>query len=504
MTAKTSPTIRHGRHGVIAAGHPLSAQAGADALAAGGNAVDAALAALLVSCAAEPLLTGLGAGGYMLVGGPHGQPELLDFFVAAPPQRSDPDRVELYAVNVSFGDAEQVFHVGPASCGVYGVPAGVCAAAQRWGSMPLEVLVAPAAELARKGVPLNASQAYVARILSDLLQSSSECAALWAPGGAVLQEGEVFRSAELAETLLLLGAEGAEPFYRGAIAAAVASHIEAQGGAISAQALAEYSAELRAPLCCGYRSWEAFINPPPAAGGLLLAYALALLERRSADPGPADLVAVMEAAQAARNERFLSGLGEQGFARRLLESAGAKLGGTTHVAVIDQAGLACSMTTTNGEGSAVVVPGTGIHLNNIMGETDLNPGGFHRHRPGERVPSMMAPTILRAHEDQLIALGSAGSNRIRSAILQTISAIVDRGESVAQAVNAPRVHAEEGLIYCEPGIAIQELATALPEQQIVAFHERNLFFGGVQAVARRSTRYEGAGDPRRGGAAVAL
>ncbi len=489
---------------MIAAGHPLSAQAGADALREGGNAVDAALAALLVSCVAEPLLTGLGAGGYMLVGGPGVVPEVLDFFVAAPPLRSDAAHVELQAVNVSFGDAEQVFHVGPASCGVYGVPAGICAAAERWGSMPLAELVAPAAELARRGVPLNSSQAYVARILSELLRSSSECAALWAPAGALLREGEVFRSEELAQTLLLLGSEGAEPFYRGDIAAAVAAHVEARGGALSRRALAEYQAQLRAPISCRYRGWQAFTNPPPAAGGLLLAYALALLERRCAHPSAADLVVVMEAAQAARDQRFLAGLSEEGFARRLLESAGARLGGTTHVAAIDEAGLACSMTTTNGEGSAVVVPGTGIHLNNIMGETDLNPGGFHRHRPGERVPSMMAPTLLRDAEGQLIALGSAGSNRIRSAILQTISAVVDRGMGVAEAVNAPRVHAEEGLVYCEPGIALGELSATLPAERIVTFRERNLFFGGVQAVALRAGRLEGAGDPRRGGAAVLL
>jgi gamma-glutamyltranspeptidase/glutathione hydrolase len=494
--------MRQGRSGAIAAGHPLSVKAGAEVLRAGGNAVDGALGALLVSFVAEPLLTGLGAGGYMLVAGGGRQPELIDFFIDAPPRRDGAQAAELLAVNVSFGDAEQVFHVGPASCGVYGAPAGICAAASRWGSMPVAELVAPAVKLAREGVPLNASQAYVASILSDLLTSSTECSALWAPGGRVLREGELFRSDELAQSLLLLGSEGAEPFYRGSIAAAVASFIESQGGAIGASALASYEPKLRAPLSCGYRSWRLHTNPPPAAGGLLLAYALALLERRCQIPALADLVAVMEAAQAARGERFLAELSSAGFAQRLLDSACGKPGGTTHVAVIDRDGMACSMTTTNGEGSAVVVPGTGIHMNNIMGEADLNPGGFHRHRGGERVPSMMAPTILVGGDDQLIALGSAGSNRIRSAILQTISAIVDRGMDVPAAVNAPRLHAEDGVIYCEPGIDEQELAGA--DRALVAFHDRNLFFGGVQAVARRGEVYEGAGDPRRGGDAALL
>ena len=166
--------------GVVAAGHPLTAEAGARVLREGGNAVDAAVAAMLTSFAAEQLLTGLGAGGYMLVAGGGEEPVLLDFFVEAPSNRrssgvesdgtaGSPPPAELRAVDVSFGDAAQVFHIGPASCGVYGTPAGVCAAIERWGTMPLAELAAPAAELAREGVELNAGQAYIAKILADLL-----------------------------------------------------------------------------------------------------------------------------------------------------------------------------------------------------------------------------------------------------------------------------------------------------------------------------------------------
>src|ERR1700677_2222455 len=164
--------------GVVAAGHPLTAQAGAKVLREGGNAVDAAVGAMLTSFAAEQLLTGLGAGGYMLVAGDGEEPALLDFFVEAPADRSSsaveegaaagPPPAELRAVDVSFGDAAQVFHIGPASCGVYGTPAGVCEAVRRWGSVPLKDLAAPAVKLARDGVELNAGQAYIAKILADL------------------------------------------------------------------------------------------------------------------------------------------------------------------------------------------------------------------------------------------------------------------------------------------------------------------------------------------------
>src|ERR1700735_1487037 len=177
----------HTEKGVVAAGPPLRAEAGARVLREGGNAVDAAVAAMLTSFVAEPLLTGLGAGGYMLVAGAGEAPVLLDFFVQAPTRAGDGSEVELYAIDVSFGDAAQVFHIGPASCGVYGTPAGVCDAVTRWGTVPLADLAAPAAQLARDGVVLNAGQAYIAKILAELLTSTPECAALWAPAGHVLR-----------------------------------------------------------------------------------------------------------------------------------------------------------------------------------------------------------------------------------------------------------------------------------------------------------------------------
>jgi gamma-glutamyltranspeptidase/glutathione hydrolase len=492
--------------GVVAAGHPLTAEAGARVLREGGNAVDAAVAAMLASFAAEQLLTGLGAGGYMLVAGGGEAPVLLDFFVEAPSRRSSgdaeadggaedgPPPAELRAVDVSFGDAAQVFHIGPASCGVYGTPSGVCAAIERWGSMPLAELAAPAAALARDGVELNAGQAYIAKILADLLTSTPECAALWAPSGHVLGEGELLRNPELGDALLLLGEEGAEPFYRGEIAATVCDWMAARGAALSSVNLAGYRAVAREPVRVGYRDREVLTNPPPSAGGTLLAYALALLDRGPAPPGLADVVAAMGAAQSERTPEFVEGLGEVGFLERFLAR---NLGSTTHISVLDSEGRACSVTCSNGEGSGVVVPGTGIHLNNVMGEQDLNPLGFHRHPAGRRMPSMMAPSVVLRDGQVELVLGSAGSNRIRSALLQTIVGVVDDGLTARAAVKAPRVHFEDGTLYAEPGIDLESLTGPLVE-----FHDLNLFFGGVQAVLRRDGAIEGAGDPRRGGVAV--
>jgi gamma-glutamyltranspeptidase/glutathione hydrolase len=494
--------------GVVAAGHPLTAQAGARVLREGGNAVDATVAAMLTSFVAEPLLTGLGAGGYMLVAGGGREPALLDFFVQAP---SDPrsardgegsagearEVAELQAIEVSFGDAAQVFHVGPASCGVYGTPAGVCEAVRRWGTIPLAELVAPAAKLARDGVALNAGQAYVAEILADLLTSTPECAALWAPEGRVLREGDVLRNGELGDALARLGEDGARPFYRGDVAAAVCAWLRARGGWLGAEDLAGYRALGREPVRMGYRDCDVFTNPPPSAGGTLLVYALALLDRGPAPPTLGGVVQAMAAAQSERTAEFVEGLSEEGFLARFLAT---RLGATTHISVLDAEGCACSATCTNGEGSGVVVPGTGMHLNNVMGEQDLNPLGFHRHPAGRRMPSMMAPSIVMRDGEVELVLGSAGSNRIRSAVLQTIVGVVDRGLDVREAVDAPRVHFEDGVLYAEPGIDLDELP---PDgTRVVRFAALNLFFGGVQAVQQRGARLTGAGDPRRGGVAV--
>jgi gamma-glutamyltranspeptidase/glutathione hydrolase len=489
--------------GVVAAGHPRSAQAGADILREGGNAVDAALAAMLAAFACEPLLTSLGAGGYMLVVEPGGEPVLLDFFVEAAGRGVDAGaRAELVPVSVSFGDAIQVFNIGPASVGTYGMAAGVCEASSRFGRIPLADLVAPAARLAREGVEMNQPQAYVIEILAGIVTSTPECAALFAPDGRVVRAGDVVRQPELADALERLGAEGAAPFYTGDIAAAIVEWLAERGGIVSAADLAGYAVVDREPIRASYRGREVVTNPPPSAGGILIAHALALLGACDGSPDVAQVVETMERTQSERTPEFLEGLDDPTFVKRFLARQ-SSLGSTTHVAVLDHEGWACSVTSSNGSSSGVVVPGTGVHLNNMLGEQDLNPLGFHRHQPGRRMPSMMSPTaVLREGAPELV-LGSAGSNRIRSAILQTIIRVVDDGMPAGDAVRAPRVHFEDGVVYAEPGIDTVPLERA--GRAIGRFRELNLFFGGVQAAARdRQGRLTGGGDPRRGGAAVVV
>ena len=468
--------------GVVAAGHPVTAAVGAECLRTGGNAVDAALAAMFASFVAEPMLTGLGAGGYMLVAPPDAEPVLLDFFVEAPGRGLAPGapRAPLRSVEVDFGDAVQIFNVGAASVGPYGTAAGAWTAAERFGRLPLAELVAPAVALARRGVEVNSQQAYLFEILHPICAATPEARALFMPAGHPPLVGELHRHPELADALERLAADGPAPFYTGEIAEAVCRWLAARGGLLTRADLAAYATVARTPVQVAYRGRTVVTNPPPSAGGVLLAHALARLERAAPPPSVVAIVAAMASAQAERTPEFLAGLGA-----------------TTHISAVDVDGWACAVTCTNGEGSGEVVPGTGIHLNNMMGEQDLSPFGFHAHPPGRRLPSMMAPTMVLEGGEPRLVLGSAGSNRIRSAILQVIIGVLDRGLDVQAAIDAPRVHLEGDVTYVEPGVDVAGLGA----RSLVRFSALNLFFGGAQGVQRDAAgALAGGGDPRRGGA----
>jgi gamma-glutamyltranspeptidase/glutathione hydrolase len=509
-------------NGVVAAGHPLTAAAGAGALRAGGNAVDAAVASVLASFAVESPLTGFGAGGFMMVHGARAHPtspdrgseagagtHLIDFFVAAPGLDGVERRAELVPVPVHF-DAEtvQTFYVGPASCGVPGTAAGLALALERFGSMPLAELVGDGVRLAREGAPVNAEQAYILDILAPIHARLEGTRELYAPGGKPLREGDPFRFPALAEELERFGAEGAAPFHRGEVAGAIARHVGEWGGTIGPGDLAAYEAIEREPIRAPFRGTEVLTNPPPSSGGILIAYCLGLLERLGERSGPEQLVAAMGAANRARGNEFAEALYGDGLREELLSPAaldlvaGDLLGSTTHVSVLDEDGMCASVTCSNGSGSGVLVPGTGVILNNMLGEEDLNPLGFHAIAPGRRVPSMMAPSVVLRDGEIELGLGSAGSNRIRSAILQTIVRAIEEGMAADEAVRAPRLHFEQGIVQAEPGIDEDALARIEAHGIPVLRRPRiNLFFGGCQAVARDPVTgaLSGGGDPRRGG-----
>jgi gamma-glutamyltranspeptidase / glutathione hydrolase len=503
--------------GVVAAGHPVTAEAGADVLRAGGNAVDAAVAAVLMSFVAESPLTGPGAGGFMVVHAA-GENHLLDFFVAAPGIGLDErEPGALVPIDVRFSeDAVQRFNVGAASCGAYGTTLGLAETLRRFGTVQLADLTGAPARAARDGVEVVPMQAFLFEVLEPILKSTPECAAIYAPEGRLLREGETIRLPELGDLLERLGAEGPAFLYTGDVAASVSDWVLERGGLLGRKDLASYEVIEREPARVTYRGRDVLTNPPPSSGGILIADALGILERVGRPHDAMVIAEVIEETNRARDEEFLEGLATEGFleqflAKKALDTVAttvrSRLGNTTHISVMDAEGACASVTCSNGSCSGVVVPGTGVHLNNMLGEQDLNPLGFHRHTPGARVPSMMAPTVVLSGGEPEIAIGSAGSNRIRSAILQTVLHVVDEGMAAQDAVSAPRLHVEEGQVDAEPGVD-EDTLDRLDQAgwSVRRWSELNLFFGGVQAVARNpdTGRLTGGGDPRRGGVAMVV
>jgi gamma-glutamyltranspeptidase/glutathione hydrolase len=521
--------------GVVAAGNRLTAEAGAEVLREGGNAFDAAICAVVTSFAAESPLTGPGGGGFLLAHTAAGENVLLDFFVEAGGRGLDRSaRGELVEVEILFDEAPQRFNIGPASCGVPGVPAGLWEAAERFGSMPFSRLVEPGMTYARDGVTVTPMLEYMFRVLEPIMTHTPEIAALYAPGGRLLKAGDTFRFPDLADALERFAAEGPAAIYEDDGAGRICDWVNERGGALSRDDFASYEVIERRPVEAPYRGRQVLTNPPPSSGGVLISYALDLLER-SGDPLPLEdpnglaLVAeVMNEAQLARTGDFHHELHDPGFADRFLsgahieaararivrstsahdrvrESADDPIGSTTHISVLDAEGNAASVTCSNGSCSGVVPPGTGIHLNNMLGEEDLNPFGFNRHAPGTRVTSMMAPTVVLRDGEIELALGSGGSNRLRSAILQAITYVIDHGMDIEEAVGRGRMHYEGGILHVEGDFDDAALGDLERRgYQLLRWKDVNLFFGGVHAVYRDPVTGElsGAGDPRRDGAAV--
>jgi gamma-glutamyltranspeptidase/glutathione hydrolase len=283
-------------------------------------------------------------------------------------------------------------------------------------------------------------------------------------------------------------------FYRGRLAERIETDMEAGGGLITAADLAAYRVEVRAPLRVRFRDRTVLTNPEPAFGGALVGLGLQLMGEREVEAG-ASAAAEWESTAASLIE--LEQVREAGQVLRRLRSTG----GTTHVSVADAEGNVAAMTTSNGENSGYVVPGTGVMLNNMLGEDDLHPDGFHGAPPGERVSSMMSPMLVLKDSEVEAVLGSGGSKRIRSALVQVLTGLVDDGLDARAAVERPRLHWDGEVLQLEPGFDDAVLDALSATWPVNPWPERNMYFGGPHVVR---PGVDAAGDPRRGGAAVVV
>jgi gamma-glutamyltranspeptidase/glutathione hydrolase len=471
-------------HGIIAAGDPTTAEAAREVLAFGGDAVDAAIGAAFTAFVAEPLLASPGGGGMMTVRRHGKSPLVVDFFPAAPWAPGAPRDLDFEAIEVNFGSARQLFHTGRGAAAVPLALPGLVLAAERFATLPLSALVEPAVRRARDGVPMTTETAHVFRLLEPILERHPDTHGTLSPDRHPAA-GSTLKNPDLAHLLDELGRTGCVP---DVLWGGLLDHFgPAHGGCLTRLDLERNAPAIVTPRSHPIGAFEAFTSPR-AGGQLVLTIANALSRQLPASTEAQEIVRLAHA----------SLQGHQ--ARRTAMARGS----TTHLSVLDEAGHAASVTLTNGEGSGYVIPGTGVQVNNFLGEEDLHPEGFHRHPPGAPLPTMVAPTIA-IRDGAVLCLGSGGSNRIRSSVGQVLyrTGVLDNG--LVEAVRAPRVHAEDAEVWLElEGVADPDAAVAALEREfesVIAFPRRDFFFGGVQAVLRTPEgTLRGAADGRRGGA----
>lgn len=461
----------------VAAGHPATAEAGLRILEEDGTAADAAVAASLASCVAETVMTGLAGGGHAIwYDGAGGEARLLDFFVTVPRRYPDRPVAALEDIGIPFGNEIVHYQVGTASCAVPGVPAGLGELWRSHGRLAWERLVEPALELARSGVHMPHAHAECLAMLAPVM-TLHEGAHIYAPGGELLHTGDRLEQPGLANALELLRDEGSRTFYDGTVAETLVALMREREGPVSMEDLAAYEPLWLDPVETEYLGYRVLTR-----GGLsqLVTTLSALPSLRGAKPA----------------ERVLT-------LARVLEAPpysghGERIGDTTNLAVVDRDGNACVLTTSLGLGSGDFLPGLDVHLNSMLGEVDLQ---VRPLEPGARMESMMSPTLVLDDDGLAAAAGSAGGTRLRPALVQVLSGILDEGLAPQEAVDRPRLHSAGEIVRIEPGFE-EEAFTALEQAgyDVRRFSALHHYFGGVSLLARSG----GAADPRRSGKALAL
>jgi gamma-glutamyltranspeptidase/glutathione hydrolase len=465
--------------GAVASGHPLTTEAACDMLLRGGNAFDAILAAAFASFVTEPTLASLGGGGFLIVHRAESDEDVLyDFFVNAPGKGSQSkEKPALHPVGIQFKSTVQVFHTGMGSVAVPGALKGLILCYEELASMDIEDILQPALRYLGEGVEVNELQRYLLHLLIPILASTSY--------GKEIFEGKD-RGGRLFNPLFREFLSLRSPYawlnmFHGEGSDAFSEEVRREGGLLTARDLREYAVRKREPLATRYLGYEILTNPPPSFGGGLLLKALDFMaDGQVLTPEEELLAEAMDVMNRAR----------QG------------VSGTTHMSVVDGEGNAAGMSLSNGSNCGCFLGNTGIMLNNMMGEDDLFPRGFFTVAPGERVGSMMSPTLIKHEGRPYAVLGSGGSKRIKTAMLQVIYHLLKRRVPVREAVESPRIHLDdEGVLQAESGFSEDALAVLSTRYRVNLWNAKDLYFGGVHAVMGS---LEGWGDSRRGGCFQAL
>lgn len=500
----------------VATTSQLAADAAAEVAEAGGNAVDCAIAASLLTTNTEPGVCALAGGCYATVWSPGGEPITIDGNVAVPGKggRGNAD-IRFESVHMDYGGGIETV-IGGASVAVPGTLAAYELAWRTFGRVPWHRIFEPAIRATRDGFPLSAACHYYLRYSGEPIfgRSDDGFAALHDDDGSLRDAGSRIVVPSLADSLETIASEGARVFYAGDLAETIVEHVREQGGLLTRDDMATYEARMRPSLIAGLADWTVATNPPPAVGGAVLCAMLLAFSDRRIERWDAEsigyLVRVQHAALGFRKSRLDLSDNVAADVDRLLRAArnGSLLtrwtsSSTVHTSVVDDDGLACAITASSGYGSGEMPAGTGLWLNNCLGEIELNRRGLDAGPPGVRLPSNMAPSAARCG-DTVLALGSPGADRITTAMHQFLINYIGLGLPLEVAVAHPRLHlevaSEPPTIAAEPGLELPQL-----DMPVKRFPEIGMYFGGVGAASwhpRQGFRH--AADPRReGGTCIA-
>jgi gamma-glutamyltranspeptidase / glutathione hydrolase len=496
---------------IVASGHQMVSRTAVEIIKEGGNAFDAIVAAGFASAVVEPCLTSLGGGGY-LIGHEHssGQNLFFDFFVDTPGlgRTINPEDTHFFPVTVSFSGSDQVFNIGLGSVAVPGTLKGLIHIQKQLGRMSLREVVQPARNFAL-GHRINEQQGMFLTLIYPIVTQTDRGRDLYEPGGVLKRPGDILENRLCADFLDLVADDQGESFYRGEIAASIDKEMKEGGGWLTRDDLANYQVHERPPLKVPYRDYELLTTSEPSVGGTMIGLSIGLLQKAGPYGGEwgegkqimrtVTLMREVEKIRArgvttpAQLEAFM----EDGtVVNGSVEQIRMFSRGTTHISIADKFGNCAAMTFSNGEGSGYFAPGTGVMLNNMMGEDDLHPDGFHSSPPGQRVGSMMSPSLLAKDGEIKLVIGSGGSKRIRTSVSQVLSQIVDFDRPLKTAVEAPRLFWDGEILQVEPGFSEEALEEVQRNVKINLWDTRDVFFGGVHTVIPGQC---GAGDSRRGG-----
>ncbi len=494
----------------ISGGHQKTIEAAEIILSLGGNAVDAAIAAYLVSFISEPCMASLGAGGFAMVNDTKSI-KMVDFFCQTPKVKQKIAAQEFFPVVVDFGNTQEEFHVGKGSIAIPGAIAGIYKMHEIWGKTPISEIFEPALKWAKEGINVDKFQAYDFKLLENIFQLNPEGRKLFFNSdGTLKREGQIIKMPQFHDFLDALKCEGKDLFYKGEIAKQVSNDLK-EGGHLTRADFEQYTVNIKAPIAFDFFDHTICTTGFPSVGGMLITALLNTFQDYVVNEKPEylslahfqKLLDTFAKVQLLQNDPLkISNYLIDRFGINVSTSqkiGGSKWGGTSHFNVVDNDGLTVCLTTSIGEGSGYFIPNTDMQMNNMLGEEALMPNGFHNWKEDVRLQSMMSPSIvIDKNGNTLLGIGSGGAGRIPYAIGQAIINILYFGVDPMKAADAPRIHIQGDTIEMEAGFDFD----GDPFDNLNVWKSKSLFFGGTNLIHRKNNLFHGFADPRRYGAVI--